>query len=271
MKLKNKLFNNVIIKSKKSLFMGTVLGVCIVLTGFSSYADYNNKQFKDYVVFYPQHQDDEVLWAGSAIVEAIKERGQDNVFIVQVSNGSGISVFNKDEKYKNLTREEKTELRKREFLASVHELGIKKENVILLPDINKSDVTDFNLLERTALEFERKFKSVTHIAHTYKLDDHLQHIKNGSTIQALYNSGKIKDAKYFVKPKFEHKISMGKKIIYKADNKEEYEKVKRSCEQYKIIDESKGREGIGYKSDHKSFDRLVNQSSAPAILHTPTL
>ncbi len=32
-------------------------------------------------------------------------------------------------------------------------------------------------MEKIALTFEEKFKNVTHIAHTYKLDDHLQHLK----------------------------------------------------------------------------------------------
>lgn len=61
------------------------------------------------------------------------------------------------------------------------------------------------------------------ILYIYKLDNHLQHIKNGSVIQSL--------------------------LIY----------------------ESLGREGIGYKSDHKSFDNLVGQKSVPAILHTTGL
>lgn len=263
--------NIINIKSKGIICIPIVISVCLIITGFSSMSDYQNRQFKDYVIFYPQHQDDEVLWAGSAIVEAIKERGRDNVFIVQVSNGSGISIFSKDEKYKNMTREEKTKLRENEFLASVDALGVKRENVILLPEINNSGTTDFNLMERVALEFEKNLKSVTHIAHTYKLDDHLQHIKNGSIIQGLYNAGKIEDAKYFVKPKFANKISASKKVVYKADSQDEYEKVKNACEQYKIIDEDNSREGIGYKSDHKSFDKLVGKKTVPAILHTPSL
>lgn len=259
------------IKNKGILLVPIILGVCLIVTGFNNFNSYQNRKFKDYVVFYPQHQDDEVLWAGSAIVEAIQECGKDNVYVVQVSNGSGISVFNKESKYKNLTNNEKTQLRENEFLASVKALGVKKENVILLPNINKSDTTNFNLMEKVALEFEHHFKSVTHIAHTYKLDWHLQHLKNGAVIQSLYNSGKIKDAKYFVKPEYAYKIPSNNKILYKADSKEEYEKVKNACEQYKLIDEKNGREGIGYKSDHKSFDNLVSKQSAPSILHTPSL
>jgi hypothetical protein len=36
-----------------------------------------------------------------------------------------------------------------------------------------------------------------------------------------------------------------------------------------IIDESAGKEGIGYKSDNKSFDALLNDYSAKSILHLP--
>ena len=258
-------------KSKKSLIFPILLGISLTISGFSTYTSYENREFNDYVVFYPQHQDDEVLWAGSAIVDAINEKGKDNVFVVQVSNGSGISVFNKDEKYKNLTRQEKTDIRNREFLASVEKLGVKKENVIILSSKTKSDTTDFNLMEKTALEFENKYKNVTHVAHTYKLDNHLQHLKNGAVIQSLYNAGKIKDVKYFVKPRFESDIPFGEKIVYKSESKSDYEKVKSACEQYKLIDESINREGIGYKSDHKSFDKLIMDHSAPAILHTPSI
>lgn len=63
-----------------------------------------DRKFNDYVVFYPQHQDDEVLWGGSAIVEAIRQRGSDHVFVVLVSDGSGVNVF-KNKQYKGLSRE----------------------------------------------------------------------------------------------------------------------------------------------------------------------
>lgn len=266
MTLKNKKF-----PINKYGILSIILVLCLVLTGFNSYINYSHKKFKDYVVFYVQHQDDEVLWAGSAIVNAIKERGKNHVFVVLVSTGCGIYVFNKYKKYENLTDTQKSEYRNREFLASLDNLGVKKENIILLPEKNVNGNTDFNYMEKVALIFEENLKSVTHIAHTYKLDDHLQHLKNGSVIQNLYNVGKIKDAKYFVKPKFADKITFNNKIVYKANSIEDYEKVKNACEQYKLVDELEYREGIGYKSDHKSFDELLSNKDVPAILHTPNL
>lgn len=259
------------LKNNNNLILLIVLCFFLVIAIFNIYKSNSNKQFNDYVIFYPQHQDDEVLWAGSSIVEAIKERGQNHVFVVLVSNGSGIAVFDKDEQYKNLSKDQKSNYRNIEFFASLSKLGVKKENIIILPKLNSNGDTDFNAMENIALEFENRFKSVTHIAHTYKFDNHLQHIKNGSIIQGLYNTGKIKDAKYFVKPKFAYKIPPSEKIIYQANSSYEYKMVKEACYQYKIIDINSQREGIGYKSDHKSFDRLLKNKAVPSILHTTNI
>ncbi|MDY5212993.1 PIG-L family deacetylase [Intestinibacter sp.] len=229
---------------------------------------YENSYFGDTVVFYPQHEDDETLWASSAILEAIKERGADNVYIVLVSYGTGIKVL-KNEKYNKLSNMEKYEYREREFLDAVKQLGIKQENIILLPRLNDSDSTSFELMERTALNFERRFKNVTHVAHTYKYDWHLQHLKNGAVIQSLYNSGKIKHALYFIKPQYEKYIPAQEKIIYKSKTPTEKNKIKNACMAYKLIDANMQREGIGYKSDHKSFEKLMNKNRS--ILHTPNI
>ena len=174
---------------------------------------YEQSNFGDTVVFYPQHEDDETLWAGSAILEAIKERGADNVYVVLVSYGTGIKVF-KDEKYSNLSNQEKYEYREREFLDAVKELGVKKENIILLP-----------------------------------------------------RSGKIKHALYFIKPRYEKDLPISEKIIYKSETTMEKQRIKKACMAYKIIDEKSKREGIGYKSDHKSFEDLMIKNRS--ILHTP--
>ena len=45
--------------------------------------------------------------------------------------------------------------------------------------------------------------------------------------------------------------------------------IKKACMAYKIIDEKSKREGIGYKSDHKSFEDLMIKNRS--ILHTPNV
>ena len=208
------------------------------ITGFENEETYGDTKFKDNVVFYVQHQDDETLWASAAIIEAINEVGADHVYVVQVSYGTGIKVF-------------------------------KNENVILLPRINNSNSTSFDLMESQALKFEKELKSVTHVAHTYKLDWHLQHLKNGAVIQSLYNAGKVKDVKYFVKPQYEKDIPTDERIFYKVVDDKDKEKIRKACGEYKLIDKDKKREGIGYKSDHKSFERLMKNYDS--ILHTANI
>lgn len=210
----------------KNLITLIVSFLIILLVGFiDKSTSYDTSNFGDTVVFYPQHQDDETLWAASAILEAIQERGADNVYVVLVSYGTGIKVL-KDEKYSQLSNMQKYEYREREFLDAVKQLGVKQENIILLPRINNSESTSFELMEQTALNFEHRFKNVTHVAHTYKYDWHLQHLKNGSVIQSLYNSGKIKHALYFIKPQYEKDIPAQEKIVYKSQSPTEKIKLK---------------------------------------------
>lgn len=69
------------------------------------------------------------MWGGSAIVEAIRQRGSDHVFVVLVSDGSGVNVF-KNKQYKGLSREEKSRLRNNEFKAALKDMGISEESTI---------------------------------------------------------------------------------------------------------------------------------------------
>ena len=226
-----------------------------------------NRKFKEHVVFYPQHQDDEVLWAGSAIVKALKECGKDNVYVVLVSDGSGVNVFNSVE-FKNLPRKEKQNLRDTEFKAALKNLGVKDSNIIILPNLDTKVGSHFELLEKVMLGFENKFSSVTHIAHHYEYDDHPMHRKNGSVLKQLKDENKIKDCLYFIKPKYVEKIPAKYRVIYTADNKLEYNKVEKACDEYKLIDVEKKRFGIGYISAHSYFDHLLNDPKLTSVLST---
>lgn len=225
-----------------------------------------NRNFNEYAVFYPQHQDDEVLWAGSCIIRAIEKCGSDKVYIVLVSDGIGVNVF-KESKYKNLSRKEKATLRNNEFKDSLKCLGIKDENVIILSDLNNKSKTNFELMEECALYFENNFKSVTHIAHSYRYDDHPMHRKNGKIIKNLYENNDIKDVMYFIKPKYVDKIDSDFKVLYTAQTLQEYDKIINACYKYKIKDTSKNTDGIGYESAHSYFDVLMNDPNLPSILH----
>lgn len=227
-----------------------------------------NRDFNDYVIFYPQHQDDEVLWAGSCIVRAIEECGSDNVYVVLVSDGTGVNVF-KNSKYKNLTKKEKEELRNNEFKGALEYLGVKSNNIIILSDLDHESGNHFDLMKELALYYENKFINVTHVAHSYKYDDHPMHRKNGKVIKKLYDDNKINDVMYFIKPKYKNKIDNDLKVLYTAQTLQEYDKIMNACYKYKIKDNNKNIDGIGYESAHSYFDRLMNDPNLPSILHLP--
>lgn len=228
----------------------------------------HNRKFKEYVVFYPQHQDDEVLWGGSALKKAINTLDKNHVFVVLVSDGSGVNVF-KEKSYKDKTRKEKEEIRNKEFYAALYDLGVKEENIFILADMENKSGTHFDLMEKVALGFEEKYKSVTHVAHSYKYDDHIMHIKNGKVIFNLYNEGKIKDAMFYLKPKYIKKIPPNKRVLYKIENHEDYESIINACNEYRVINEEKDRHGIGYISAHSYFKKLLEDPNLTSVLHLP--
>ena len=207
-----------------------------------------NKSFKQHVVFYPQHQDDEILWGVSAITKAIEERGADNVYVVLVSDGSGVNVFARNPRFKGISRKEKETLRNNEFKAALSELGVKEKNIIILADDDNKSGTHYELMEKTMLKFEQELGSVTHIAHHYKYDDHIMHRKNGEVLKRLSDEHKIKDARYFMKPKYIKYIPEDKREYYKSETEAERDRAKKAMDQYKVIDENRGKLGIGYTS-----------------------
>ncbi len=217
-----------------------------------------NVPFNKYVIFYPQHQDDEVLWAGSAIRYAVRTRGAGHVFVVLVSSGTGHKVFKEDE-FKNMTLKEKAEYRNREFLESCRHLGIPKKNIIFLYKQRDDWKTDFNLEREFALKMEKKYKSVTHITHSYKYDDHFMHRANGETLYKLWVDGDIKDLRFYIKPFLLEYVdaSLNNLNVYSVYKKEDYDRIRDACRAYKYINPAKCRAGIGYKTDYMSFDKLV--------------
>lgn len=264
------------IKNKKLLFYIFIGLILLIFWTQKTDSDYiieeeigiYNRPFKKNVVFYPQHQDDEVLWGGSALRRAINTLGSDHVFVVLVSDGSGVNVF-KDKIYENTSRKEKEELRNKEFYAALYDLGIKEENIFILADMDNKKGVHFDLMREIALKFEEKYKSVTHVAHTYKYDDHIMHRKNGKIIYNLYKEGKIKDAMFYLKPKYVKKIPVDKTVIYKATDYEDYESIINACNEYRVINKEKDRKGIGYISAHSYFDQLLSDPELTSVLHLP--
>ena len=226
----------------------------------------NSYIYGDKVVFYTQHQDDETLFAGSAIVDAIQSVGKENVYIVLFTKGNRTAVFDKD-RYKNLNADERATLRNNEFDAAVSKLGIVNKNIIKLNQ-NEYDI-NYKELSMVIEEFENNFGSVTHIAHSYKYDAHTEHMQTGQVIYDLYNQGIIKDVRFFAGYNQGEKIPDDYLIQSVSDNEEERRIVLDACNEYKIDNKDMIREGIGYKSVPAMFNALENDKKTINYLHKP--
>ncbi|MDD7794540.1 cell wall-binding repeat-containing protein [Clostridium sp. 'White wine YQ'] len=222
--------------------------------------------YKEKVVFYSQHQDDEVLFAGSAIVDAIESVGRENVYLVVVSDGDESGVLMGD-RYKNLTVAEKATLRNNELKAADEQLGLDLNNIIFLNEPESN--CNYDDLSKIALEFENKFTNVTHVAHTYKFDIHPQHLKCGQTIYNLYKEGKIKDCKFFARTEKANEINPINLILNIAYSNEEKDRVLKASKEYKLDRKDMIREGIGYKSVPGLFDALEKDKYVTSYLHEP--
>lgn len=221
-----------------------------------------NKQ----IIFYVQHQDDEVLFVGSAIVDAINSFGVDNVHVVLVTDGSGSGVF-KFDRYINLAKEEKSQLRTNEFNSSLESLGVDMKNVIYLNQPEDNVVLDS--LRETILNFEESYNEVTHISHSYKYDMHPQHLATGNLVYELYQNKQIKEVKFFTLKKYMDGLDESLVTEIKATNEEDRLKVINACRQYEMDNGDMVREGIGYKSVASMFDILTSDPEVISYLHSP--
>lgn len=247
----------------------TVLNGAKSLTVFGNISDKAIARAKahiygDKVVFYVQHQDDETIFAGSAIIDAIQSVGKENVYVVLITNGSGTKVFNY-ERYREMSLDEKIALRDNEFKAAVLDLGLNPSNVICLNQY-EHEIKD-NVLRDQLLYFENNFDNVTHVTHSYKYETHEQHLASGKVMLDLYNEGLIKDCRFIARYDMVSGIPKKDLIESIADNQEEKEKVLRACNEYVLDNKDMVREGIGYKSVSSLFDDLIRKDKVPSFMH----
>lgn len=163
------------------------------------------------VVFYPQHQDDETLWAAGAIRNAVHYQGAENVYVVLVSAGTGLKFFKNPDAYENfitptyfahLTPRQQYRIRTGEFRRACERLGVLPSHIIVIPERIGLDELPYDEERALALQFEALPGSVTHVTHTYCYDNHPAHRHNGAVIKRLKDEHLIKHAAYFVKPAF---------------------------------------------------------------------
>lgn len=252
--------------SDKSVISGANSATVIGNVNNNAVSQAKSYIYGDTVVFYSQHQDDETLFAGSTIVDAVASVGKENVYMVLVSDGDESGVFN-NPRYVNLTREEKATLRNNEFIAACSRLGIDPNNIRFLNERDES--LKFSSLSNTILDFENRYSKVTHVVHSYMYDINVQHMQSGKIVYDLFKQGLIKDARFFARTDQGYKIPSDYLIEALADNNDEKEKVIQAINEYKLDNADMVREGIAYKSVKNLFDNLINSPKLNSYLHEP--
>lgn len=156
-------------------------------------------------VFYVPHQDDETLFYAQTITAAIEKLGEDNVYVVLVTDGnaSQTQLSKKiQDSIKTYNKVHSLDLnfyqaRDEEYVNALKELGVKNIQFIedygfnRFPDAGfKKTDKNYNKYMKSLKEFmiymDDKFESdVSHFAYTY-FDVHTDHLALGETLRTLY-------------------------------------------------------------------------------------
>ena len=160
---------------------------------------------KSRAVFYIPHQDDETSFHSQSILNAIKNLGAENVFVVFMTDGNS-SVVTKDkiliERLKEVGRTF-TEQRDLESTNALLDFGVLPENIQFVEDldfVNQSRFVDGNLrnninsLKKVMIAYDNKYGGdITHFSYTPYFDKHYDHLSLGQALMELYFDSTIKD------------------------------------------------------------------------------
>lgn len=219
-------------------------------------------------IFYSPHPDDEVLSMGMAIAECVKKG--DEVHVVLLTHGydsNAINILNGDvyckwdhrkhnpakEGYKKFTKQEMGNLRVKEFINSVIDLGVNKDNIHIC-NYDEDSVSSYEM-KLLMLGFEKQYPGAYHQTTSYH-DAHPFHRKLGETLLSLYNSKQIENAEFYISPVQWRQVNGTMESF--GDVKD---KVLKSLNDYKKWDPSRNEFGIGYHSYPEPFNINENQLS----------
>lgn len=224
----------------KNLLLTTIIAVGTVIPGVSDVGTGHH------VVYYIPHQDDEILNFGSSIYHHVQ--AGHTVHLVLLTDGSATVVG----KRLGLTKEEVTKARNREFFRSATILGIHEDNIYYVG--HKDGELTVEQSKQVMKEFAKKYPSASHKAYTYT-DWHNDHRNSGLALKELLDEGVIEDARFYIRrgenPEGIQKIRAGYKDEY-------FPFLYAASMAYKIENEQTGMYGIGWKSAHKSFERMFD-------------
>ncbi len=228
---------------------------------------------KQTVLYCAPHQDDELLTMGIAICASLNE-GKD-VHVVLCSDGSKSKVRFKlrngqsCEKHEgihcyDLSEEEFTKARDREFQGSCEALGVKKENI----HIPSKRAIDGSLSDEEAKEIIRKaLQEIDPHAEVCTIypkgsSQHRDHTALGRAALSLYEEGTVEKVSFFLEPYCVKKTLEEKPSLKLKEYKAGFfskKKVRKAIASYSLWDPSNGRYAVGYHSVTDDFDNYIRE------------
>ncbi len=228
---------------------------------------------KKTIIYFAPHQDDELLSMGIALCISLRE-GKD-VHVVLCSDGSKSKVRFKlrngqpCEKHEgihcyDLSEEEFTKARDREFQGSCEALGVKRENI----HIPEKRAVDGSLSDEEAKEIvERALQEIDPHAEVCTIypngsSQHKDHTALGRAVMSLYEEGTIEKVSFFLEPycvKQSLKEDPSLKLAVAEAGLLMKQKIKKAIASYSLWKPEEGRYAIGYHSVTDDFDNYIRE------------
>ena len=230
------------------------------------------------ILYFAPHQDDELLNFGLDIANET-EKNKDSVYVYLCTDGSSSGVrkaLNNQQTCTlhegihnfELSREEFSKARDREFMLSLEALGVKKENIHIFENRAVDGSLKPNEAENFIIEAVKSFPPGTYISvHTIapyrKKPQQTDHEYLGLAAMKLFDENIINEYKLIVEnPDLEFKSCDFPEIefIKEGFTNVGKEKVVKASKAYKIWEPEKGFYAIGY---HSVYDEFVNYLTFP--------
>ncbi|MCF3942681.1 PIG-L deacetylase family protein [Oceanobacillus alkalisoli] len=235
---------------RKYLTAGVIVLVSAIVLAIFFRFDILHKDLNE-VIYYIPHQDDEVITFGVSIHDHV-EKGHD-VHVVLLTDGANSAVRHQ----LDLTKEEFSEARNREFDLAVEILGVDADHVEKLGhadgDLQVEDV------EEVIREYQERYPDASHKTFSYH-DPHHDHANAGHALRNLMKEGIIEDGTFYFGNNFTPLDVEIKEDHYEEDYLETIIEASRA---YKEVDMDKGMYGIGWKSVPEYFITLEENPVSP--------
>ena len=231
------------------------------------------------ILYFVPHQDDELLGYGLDIAMETKT-GSENVYVYLCTDGSSSGVrrmlcdnneacfIHQGKHQYDLSREEFSKARDREFVLSLVALGVKKENIKIYEDraVDGSLTFDYALKKmREEIKFSGSPDEISIRAYApyRKKPQQTDHSRLGLAAIELFENNEVGEIKLIVEnPELDFSVTdfpqhYFSKISFDDDAKV---KITNACKAYRIWEPENGFYAIGY---HSVYGEFVNYLTFP--------